>query len=249
MEARPQGSLDFALYARPRPACLRPTCYNLVSVSSGKDCHSIRGKIRSLLEVPDFEGLAELQRARAPVVRYLLGMTYDKADVISWRAMEAIGRLTAAMPADRVRNIIQRVLWMMRDESGGNPWSAAEVIGEIVRVSPVAFQDIIPVVISFHEEELFRLGVLRAMARMAETAAGLVRPHAWVARRYLQDPRPAVRGNALMALMALGGEGLAPECERMLGDDAAFRFYDGQGLVSSKISSIARECARRRAGK
>lgn len=212
-------------------------------MSLGKDCRSIREKIRSLLGAADFEGLAELQRGRVPVVRYLLAMTYDKGDVISWRAIEAIGRITATMPADRARNIIQRVLWMMRDESGGNAWSAAEVIGEIVRGNPGAFKDIVPVVISFHEEELFRTGVLRAMARMAEANAGLVRPHAGVARRYLDAPEPAVRGNALLALMAIGGEGLAQECERMLGDGASFQFYDGRELVRKKIKSLARRCA------
>lgn len=203
----------------------------------------VKAEIRSMLEAEDYEGLRRLSEKGVPVVRHLLGMTYDKGEALSWRAMDAVGRLTAAFPAAKTRNTVQRVLWMMRDESGGTAWSAPEVIGEIIRNNPGDLEDMVPVVISFYEEELFRSGVLRAMARIAGVRADLVEPFRGVPLSYLSSREPAVRGNAVLALAALGGAGLAGELRGLLGDEAEVEYYDGRSLVRKAIGALAREAA------
>jgi HEAT repeat protein len=207
----------------------------------GEDLKYLKRKIRGLLEASDYGGLVSLSREKRQVLRLLISMTYDKADVTSWRASEAIGRITAAMPDEKVRNIIQRLLWMMREESGTNPWSAAEVIGEILRANPGPFEDIVPVVISFHEEEFLRKGALWAMKRIAEARPDLVEPFDYVPTGYLKSGGPGERGLSILVLAALGKEDHVPLIEKSLNDNAPVVYYEGGDLIEKPIRALASE--------
>jgi len=204
---------------------------------------ALRADIRAMLENSDFDGLRELVRRHPAATRMLISMTYDKADVLSWRAMEAIGKIAADMPVEKARNLIQRLLWMLREESGTNAWSAADIIGEIIRENPGPFEDVVPVVISFHEEDFLRPGSLRAMARIAEARPALVMPFAGIALLYLHSGDPEEKGYALLALKALGMKEHFGEVEKAVGDESLFRFYEGNSLVEMSIGRLAKSAA------
>ena len=131
----------------------------------------------NLLRSGDHAGLIGLSKKDRSVMRILLALTYDKKALLSRRAIEAIGEITSSMPPEEARQVIQRVLWMMREESGGCAWSGPEILGEIVRGNPKPFEDIVPIIASFYEEEIFKSGVIRALERIAEVRPGLARPH------------------------------------------------------------------------
>ncbi len=162
-------------------------------------------------------------------------MTYDIEDLMSWRAMEAIGAVTARMPADEAREVIQKVLWMMREESGNSTCSAPDILGEILRANPKPFHDIVPVLVSFHEEEFFRTGVLRAMSRIAERWPGLIEPFAGIAMEYLQAPGPPVRGYAALVLRALGKPLPGGSIEA---NEATVMLYDGSSLTEKPVKDL-----------
>jgi|Deesub1362A_J573_1020465.scaffolds.fasta_scaffold00268_44 hypothetical protein len=204
---------------------------------SNKD--ALRAEITELLRKADYEGIIELSKKKSSVIRHLLALTYDKSDVLTWKAIEAIGKVTASIPPEKARNIIQRVLWMMREESGGNAWSGAEVLGEIIRNNPEQFKDIVPVVVSFHEEDIFRAGVLRAMARIGQTRADLIKPFTDLLLSYADYHEPSVRGYALLALSSLKMKNHLPVFERKSEDNACFKLYDGNVLVETPVKSIA----------
>lgn len=159
--------------------------------------------ILNLLHSRDYDGLIELSRKDRSVLRHLISLTNGKND-LARSATEAIGKITSSMPPYEARKIIQRILWMMRDESGGSCWGGPEILGEIVRGACEPFMDIIPVIASFHEEDFFRAGVLRALGRLAEVRTDLIMPYAEIIKGYAGDPDPEVRGNAIYALKALG---------------------------------------------
>jgi hypothetical protein len=211
------------------------------SVSRREASKTLRQEIKGLLESGDLGGITALAARPATLLRHLIPFTYDKGDLLCWRAVEAIGRVTAIMTPEEVRSTIQRVLWMMRDESGGNVWSGAEIIGEIVRTNPGPFEDIVPVLVSFHEEALFRTGALWAMARIAEVRADLVEPLWDVPLGYVDSPEPALRGLALMALGRMGNGRFMPLFERRLQDTATLTVYSGRSLVRKTVGEIARE--------
>jgi HEAT repeat protein len=212
-----------------------------MTVSRREASKTLRQEIKALLESGDYGGITGLTARPATLIRHLIPFTYDKGEVLCWRAIEAIGRVTALMPTEEARSAIQRVLWMMRDESGGNVWSGAEIIGEMVRTNPGPYEDIVPVLISFHEEALFRTGTLWAMARIAEVRADLVEPLGDVPLGYVDSPEPALRGLALMALGRIGKERFIPIFEKRLKDKAPLLVYSGGSLVRRTVGDIAAE--------
>jgi len=133
--------------------------------------------ISDLLRARDYRGLIRVSKKDRSVMRHLLALTYEKKALLSRRAIKAIGRITAEMSPEAGRRVIQRVLWMMRDDSGGSMWSGPEILGEIVRGNPEAFEDIVPIIASFHEEEFFRAGVLRALKRIGAGSLRYIGPN------------------------------------------------------------------------
>ena len=99
---------------------------------------------------------------------------------------------------------MQRLLWMMREESGSNAWTAGQIIGEIVSRTPKPLEDIAPIVVSFHDEPILRPGALWSLYRIGSVRPDLVAEFGPVAEEYLDDPSPLVRGLAVLALARSG---------------------------------------------
>ncbi len=202
-----------------------------------------KAELRELLGNADFEGVVRLSGKDRSVPRLLISMTYDKAGLLGWRAIEAIGRITEGWPAEKARNLIQRLLWMMREESGTNAWSVGEIISEMVGRNPEPFGDIVPIVISFHEEKILRTGSLWCMIKVGRARPDLAAPFARVALRYLDSEDPGERGLALQALKGLGRREHLPAVEKKLSDDALFCYYDGTSMREISIKDVAVEAA------
>jgi hypothetical protein len=196
-------------------------------------------ELQDILEQGDFEGILEMARRRSTIVRTLISLTYDKQRLVSWRAMEAIGRITAGWDTEKTRNLIQRMLWMMREESGTNPWSAGEIISEILRHNGKHFEDIIPIVISFHDEPILRIGSLWCIHRVGAVRPDLIGPWADVAREYLHSENPTERGHALLALSTIGAEKFRTDIEALSSDKAPFRYYNGEDMVDTTVGELA----------
>ncbi len=190
-----------------------------------------RTKIAGLLREADYDALAEMYGQKRKVLRHLLAMTYDKDDLLGWRAMEAIGRIAAGMPRNEARDLVQKVLWMMREESGTNAWSAPEVLGEILRANPESLLDILPILVSFHEEPFFTAGVLWAMARIAELRADLIRPFSETALQHAGSDDPLVRGYSAIVLGRLN----IPLPDAETAEETAIRYYDGDALLRCRV--------------
>jgi hypothetical protein len=205
---------------------------------------SQRKKIIRLLEDRDFAGLISLAEKDRSVFRTLISLSYDKESVVSWTAVEAIGKIAgqrARTEPELIRHLVQRILWMMREESGNNPWSAPEMLGEIVRNAPEDFSDIVPIIASFHDEEMLRRGVLRALVRISEVRADLVRRASSLAGLYLGHSDAVTRA---YALKLAGNEGLKDllVCIEALKDDpAVVRLYSEGDFESIAIGKIAEE--------
>lgn len=209
---------------------------------------SLKQKIIALLEEKDYASVKELSKAEPAVIRHLISLTYDRKTALCWRAIEAIGVVSSSMGAEEARRLSQRVLWMMRDESGGNPWSAPDILGEIVRAHPDALSDIAPIIASFHDEEIFRQGALRALGRIAEIRLSLVAPFRDMIAGYLNHPDAGVRGCAVYALgrafkpLSVGGGEILKE---ILKDEAALYFYMDGELKRTTVAALAREALER----
>ncbi len=200
-----------------------------------------REKAMEYLTSGDFKGLLALGEDGKGLLRLLISLTYDKSRVVCWRAIEAVGLLAAGMKRARALDVIERLFTMMRDESGGNPWSAPEMIGEIIRRNPEAFSHLVPMLVSFREEPIFTAGILRALALLAGTRPEIVAPYRELAFLYLHNEDPLLRANALLVMKNLKDGTYAPSIAGLAGDAAAVDYYDGTGLARKTVGQIANE--------
>ncbi len=201
------------------------------------------GVVKALQE-KNYAALGEAARTGRGIFRVLISLSYDKKSVISWRAIEAVGLAAGHMAArdpEAVRNLAQRLLWMMRDESGNNPWSVPEMLGEIVINSAGLLADLPPIIASFHDEEMLRPGVLRALVRIAGSRPDLVTASFALVEMYLNDSNPAVRTYAVMLGGRLHLTELLRAIEPLTKDDSAVTVYEGGDLVATTVGEKASE--------
>ena len=136
----------------------------------------------------------------------------------------------------------------MGEESGGIGWSSPELLGEIVTGDPDAFNDIVPILWSFRDEDMFRAGILWAMGRIAVIRPDLVVFTLPDLPGMLEDKNPAVRGYTiwLMGVLDPGGS-CNQQIPRFLGDSGPVPFYREGKLVERTVAEIAGEVLHKQA--
>jgi len=174
----------------------------------------------------------------------LISLTYDKKNIITCRAIQAFGIVSkeiAKTKPEIVRNAVGRLLWMIREESGGIGWSSPEMLGEIVRNNPVLFSDVGPVIMSFLDEEMLASGVIIAAGRIGEVAPELVSHAVQPIISYLYNPEPYLRGVAAQALGRMKASGSIRDLEKLKSDNSRIAIYVEGELREKKISEIVEE--------
>jgi hypothetical protein len=219
---------------------------NRATTEEGKG--SMKDRIKGLLKLRAYDQVADMAEQDKGIIRWLISLSYDKEDVISWRAIEAIGVISRTFSQGKtgiMRDTVRRLLWSMGEESGGIGWSAPEMLGEIVTGDPDAFNDIIPILWSFKEEEMFRAGIVWAMERIAMVRPELVAFIIQELPGMLEDRNPVVRGYTvrLMGILpeALNTESGRQKISKLLGDISAVPVYTGGQLVTRSVGEIAGE--------
>ncbi len=208
----------------------------------------MKNDVRKLLNDKRYDQLISFSPKSKKILTTLISLSYDKSDPLTWRAMEAIGIVTGKVSdtdPELVRNIVNRLLWMIRDESGGIGWSAPETLGEIVRNSPELCADIAPVIVSFHDEPPLTAGVFRAVGRIGKRNTDMAVPAVIAAIPHLKNSVPSVRGYAAWALGEIGASGVREELEKLVDDKDTFTFYEDGELKEKTVGGIVREALER----
>lgn len=207
---------------------------------------SLKKELKNALLAEDYERVAALALDDKRTFSKLVALAYNKDDLLCWRAIEGMGaaaRAVAAENREAVRNVVQRILWSAREESGGMGWSAPELLAEIAIASPRYFPDIPPIIVSLHsedEEKVFLKGVLRAVGRMGEAGITDIPDCDALVRKSLKHEDPAVRGLAVWAASRVGIE--ADETiGAMTGDDGELLLYEDGELVQKTVGALAQE--------
>ncbi len=212
----------------------------------------VREDIISLLKERRYHDLLSLPHSRNKIFRNLISLSYDKTSLISWRAIEAAGSLTGVISKadpELVRNFVGRLLWMIRDESGGIGWSAPEMLGEITRNSPELCSDIASIMASFHKETMLTSGVLWALGRIGRTDAGMVNYSVPIILDYLKSSDQTLRGYAAWALGEIRPPGAIHGLEKLRDDKNNFTLYDDGELKEISVGEIASEALAKITGK
>ena len=206
--------------------------------------HPQKKEVISLLEQKKYEEILKVSASVHKIINILISLSYDKKQYIAWRAIEAIGLVSkelAESDAETVRNIVGRLLWMIRDESGGIGWSVPETLGEIVRHNPQLCADIAPIIASFHEEKMLTAGVLWALGRIGRINNETVGYAIPIVLPYLQSADPTLRGYAALALGRLGAIGAVSKLKQLSSDNNAVTFYEDGELRQKTVGGFAEE--------
>lgn len=201
-----------------------------------------RKEIISLLEKKAFDELIRLSSDDKKTISTLISLSYDKDNRLAWRAMEVIGLATKEISqhnSGTVRNIAERILWMMRDESGGIAWSGPEILGEIVRNNPILCSDFAPIIASFHEEKMFCAGSLWAMGRIGYINDDTLDYAAPIAQSYLRSPDEKLRGYAAWALGEMGARGSEGDLIELKDDRRLIDYYEDGELHKRTVGEFA----------
>ena len=169
---------------------------------------TLKKTIRQALEANDPDSVAVLAAGDRKVLSALVRLSYDKETLVGWRAIKAAGLVARALcktDHEFLRDTCRKLLWSLSDESGGIGWSAPELLGEIVSADTSRFADIIPLIAQVYdvEEDVFRAGIVYALARIAETAPQSVAQFQKIIISSLVDKDPLVRVRGLLLLEAL----------------------------------------------
>ncbi len=202
----------------------------------------LKQEIRDALLHADFDRVVQFALKNVKVFSALISLSFDKEDPLSWRAIEAMGMSSGAVAKSDpaiVRNVVQRLLWSMRDESGAIGWNAPEMLAEIVVHSPDLFADIPPVILSFYEEDVFLRGVIWAMGRIAGSGVDPGHNTSDLIMQGLDHRDPSVRGVAVWAGLQLKDEKIKEKIRTMTNDDGRFTIYENYALVEKTIGEVA----------
>ena len=203
----------------------------------------LRKRIIPLLEEKKYDEILEMAKEETKATfRLLIGITYDKTDILCWRAIEVSGLIAgeiAKTNPDVIRTLAQRLLWMLRDESGNNLSSAPEMLGEIVRNSPDTLADIAPVIASFHDEVMLRQGVLRAIFRISELRPDLISVSGEFLEPFLRDEDPAVRIYALLIAGVYNLVATLPVISALKNDGDTATLYSDGDFITVSVGQVA----------
>jgi hypothetical protein len=193
-----------------------------------------------MLREADYAALRALAAEEPRLGELLLQFLYDPGDLLHWRALEGLGQVAAAQPI-QVQKLINRLLWLLNEDSGSFGWGAAAALGEIGRNQISLVSEIIPLFCGFLEKEFSRGPMLWGVGRLAEVAPERLLDVLPMIVPFLTSAQPEVRGLAAWALGKAGYGEAAAELRVLLSDDRPVAIYDRGELRQTTVAELARE--------
>ncbi|MBZ4686437.1 MAG: hypothetical protein PWQ96_1697 [Clostridia bacterium] len=202
---------------------------------------SLKNTLKKMLEEKDFAGIVQLGIQKRSTLKYLQVFLYDLNSVLTWRAIEALGLVCGSISQQKpelVRDIIRRFFWSLNDESGGTPWSSAQVIGEIIRHNPKEYQNFISNLACFLEDENIRGYVLWALGRIALKAPELIEEYIPEIEQFLNSKDQTIKGFAAFALHSIGTPEAKEALQKIEKKDDMFSIYLDGELQKKRIKEF-----------
>ena len=204
----------------------------------GAEKEMTKKELNALLDAAAFDEIGRRSVSDKNVMKYLIAASYDKEDIRTWRAIEAMGFVARHARVDAVRETTRKLLWSMTDESGGIGWSAPEMLGEIVRANPAEYRDLIPLIWNCRDEDLFRPGAAWGLYRAAQADMSGVAAVITEVDELVNDPVPAVRGCGLLLADAIRHPDLEKYAAQLSADEAKFLLYDSGEIKRIRVQEV-----------
>jgi len=200
----------------------------------------LREKIVPLLQAGDFPALTKLAGQESGVAAILMQFFYDPGALLYWRALEGLGLVAGSHP-EQVHKLINRLLYLLNEDSGSNGWGAAAALGEIGRHRIALVQEIIPMFVGFLEEPFSQEPMLWGVGRLAEVHPELLHEVLPDIVPFLTSAEPQLRA---LAAWGLGKARYRPASDAIMaltGDEHPVQLYDRGHLLETTVGQAARE--------
>jgi hypothetical protein len=212
----------------------------------------VRSQLDRYLADADFNRILEAVSKSPRILSTLITYTYSQNPLVCWRAIDAIGRCAENLVPGRpqiLRNYLQRLFWMMSDESGAVAPHAPEVIGEIVRSDTDTFVDCIPLVISFlnmEPEDLpsFLPGILYALGRIGQVSPVLVDNALGGIENSLTTSDSQARAMAILCFSRIGHKRTLLRYPQLEKDAGIVQIYREEKIWETTIARLFQEAIR-----
>ncbi len=209
-----------------------------------KDRRALREQIVAGLQAGDFQALVALAGREAKVAAILMQFFYDPHDLLQWRALEALGHVARAYP-EQVRKLINRLLYLLNEDSGSTGWGAAAALGEIGRQQLPLVSEITPMFVGFLEDSFAQGPMLWGLGRLAEVRPEIVAEFAPIIVQFLTNTQAQLRAYAAWCLGKLRYAAAAPELQALQPDAAPVQIYDHGELRDTTVGQVALEALER----
>jgi hypothetical protein len=200
----------------------------------------LREQIVSLLQAGDFAGLTTLAGQESGVAAILMQFLYEPGALLYWRALEGLGLVAGSHP-QQVGKLINRLLYLLNEDSGSNGWGAAAALGEIGRNQIRLVQEIIPMFVGFLEEPFSQEPMLWGVGRLAEVQAELLHEVLPEIVPFLTNSKPQLRALAAWGLGKARYQAASGAIQALTGDEHPFQLYDHGRLLDTTVGQVARE--------
>lgn len=196
-------------------------------------------------------GLQELTGLGPPrlVINPLFGLLYHGSPEIKWRAVEAMGLVTAHLATtdpESARVIMRRLMWNLNDESGGIGWGSPEAMGEITARSRLLADEFGCLLVSYInprgnylEHPLLQRGALWGLGRLVNRRPGHAGDSAEHLAVFLDAPDPHLRALAAWAAGPLKSPLLKRLLRDLLDDNRQVTLFMNGKLRSFEVGSLA----------
>jgi hypothetical protein len=198
--------------------------------------------VKKLLQDGDLKKVADMSLDDRGIINLLFSFSYDKENVMTWRAIESVGLIAeklSLIDPEFIRNTARRLLWAMTEESGGISWSAPEMLGEIIRANPQQSNDLVPILWSNRNEDVFKAGTIWAMGRIADVSPERVAFIYQELEKMLEDTDPQIIGYSIIVFSKIGGASTINDIKKFLGDERIINLYKDRNLIKISIGEVA----------
>jgi hypothetical protein len=200
----------------------------------------LREQIVTLLKDGNFPGLTKLAGQDAGVAAILMQFIYDPGDLLHWRALEGLGHVADSHP-EQVHKLINRLLYLLNEDSGSTGWGAAAALGEIGRHQVSLVKEIIPMFIGFLEEPFSQEPMLWGVGRLAEMHPQLLEEVLPIIVTFLTNSNPQLRALAAWGLGKGRYYSATDAIRTLVGDDQPVQLYDQGHIIQTTVGQVARE--------
>ncbi len=194
---------------------------------------------------------------RQRVLSFLRASLCEENETRKWRAVSALGLLTADLARDNLeeaRELMRRLMWSLNEESGSSGWGVPEAMAEIMAVHEGLAEEYVHMLVSYMREDgnylenpLLQRGLLWGLGRLARQRPALVRRQgaAHPLLPFLESGDPVVRGLAAWCAGILEVREARPRLESLQEEDTEVPLYLDHEVCRFHSGALAKEALAR----